>query len=166
MDVACVSASINSQIGDLVMGVPHSPGRYVADLRQARIDLASAMASLNDHRFAPDARKILPDATLVTLTAAAAVVTGPLLLVGLTIPLLRAIWAQGSDDAKEKTYYGALRLIEITEKEIDKLKDDSLQARLGQPHLWPALDRRWDAVSANLTAIQCLIDSLERAGRK
>ena len=137
----------------MVIEAPATNSKYMRDFpRSARIDLETAMEALS-HRRAFGGRwwTSLPDAIEVTLAAAGAAVLGPLLIVGLTVPILRKIWDQANEGSRQTTYHGALKLIEVTDGVMHHLSNVSMS------------DKRWGAVRANLSAIELLINILQGA---
>ncbi len=125
--------------------------RYMKDFpSSARIDLAAAMELLNTEKRVK-VKQGIPDAVEVLLNAAAAVVLGPLLLIGLEFSLFRRLWQDDREKARNRTYFAAMKLIEITDKDMRRYSNVSMS------------DPRWTKVRQNLAAIEVLIKILQAA---
>lgn len=139
------------------MGSPHTPAWYTDQRRRLEQELEDAKAEW-ERRSGPGASRqkvtAATEAAFVTLTAFATTIAGPIALIGLSLPSLKAMWEKGDEGAARQTYHTGRKLaIEIDRK----------VAKLPPPARYELAARQFEELVADVKALEGLVKTLRAA---
>jgi hypothetical protein len=142
------------------MGSPLNPSWYLEQRRRLAIDLEGAMSEWERRAGAGTSRQKVTAATeaaFITLTAMTTVIAGPLALIGLSLPAIKSMLEKEDEGGVRYTYHAGKKMALEIERKV---------AQLPPPARYQLASRQFDALAADVKALEGLVKTVQAAATK